>query len=82
MKKADEKREQAFKEYELEKKAKEDYRLSQMSEQERNKELQENEKYLKAKREIKMKHPGGHEQLADVWENTDHVLFLVFKKRI
>ncbi|KAI1725484.1 EF-hand domain pair domain-containing protein [Ditylenchus destructor] len=74
MNEIDEERKEKFKQYEMEKKAKEDHRLAQLSEEERLKELKENEEAKKRHDEHeKLKHPGGREQLEEVWEERDHM---------
>lgn len=74
MEKIDEERKKEFKEYEMKKKAEEDHKLAQMTPEERNKaakEIEETKKHHNEHEELK--HPGGREQLEEVWEERDHV---------
>ena len=74
MTKVDEERKQKFKEYEMQKKAEEDHKLAQMSEEEREKAKKEAEEAAKRHNQHEaLKHPGGKEQLEEVWEERDHV---------
>ncbi|KAL3112793.1 hypothetical protein niasHT_019767 [Heterodera trifolii] len=74
MNKMDEERKQKFKEYEMEKKAVEDHKLAQMGQDEREKEQKAIEGSKKRHREHEpMKHPGGKDQLEEVWEERDHM---------
>jgi hypothetical protein len=70
----DRQRKEQFKEYELKKKAEEDHRLAQLNAHDR---AEEQRKLEEAKqrhnKHDKLKHPGGREQLEEVWEETDHV---------
>uniref|UniRef100_A0A7E4UQP0 EF-hand domain-containing protein n=1 Tax=Panagrellus redivivus TaxID=6233 RepID=A0A7E4UQP0_PANRE len=74
MEEIDKRRREEFKEYELRKKAEEDHKRAQLDAEERRKYDAE----LKAKEERhndheKLKHPGGREQLEEVWEESDHM---------
>jgi len=72
MEKIDEERRERFKKYEMEKKAYEDHQLAQMSPEERQKALEEIEAKRKRHNEHeKVNHPGGREQLEEVWEERD-----------
>ncbi|PAV57299.1 hypothetical protein WR25_23263 [Diploscapter pachys] len=67
-------RKKDFKEYEMKKKAEEDHKLAQMDAQERERALKEAEEANKRHNEHeKLKHPGGREQLEEVWEEKDHM---------
>uniref|UniRef100_A0A914LL59 EF-hand domain-containing protein n=1 Tax=Meloidogyne incognita TaxID=6306 RepID=A0A914LL59_MELIC len=74
MEKIDEERKKEFKEYEMKKKAEEDHKLAQMTPEERNKAAKEIEEAKKHHNEHEeLKHPGGREQLEEVWEERDHM---------
>lgn len=74
MNKVDEERKQKFKEYEMQKKAEEDHKLAQMSPEERERAKKEAEEAQKRHNQHEpMLHPGGKEQLEEVWEDRDHV---------
>lgn len=74
MEKLDEERKKEFKEYEMKKKAEEDHKLAQMSPEERNKAVKEIEETKKHHNEHEeLKHPGGREQLEEVWEERDNM---------
>ena len=78
MEKLDEERKKQFKEYEMQKKAEEDHKLAQMAVEDRNKAMREIEEAEKQHNDHEeMKHPGGREQLEEVWEERDNV-FLFF----
>uniref|UniRef100_A0A915DMD9 EF-hand domain-containing protein n=1 Tax=Ditylenchus dipsaci TaxID=166011 RepID=A0A915DMD9_9BILA len=79
----DEKRKENFKKYELEKKAQEDHRLAQLSQEEREKAQREIEDAKQRHNQHeKLKHPGGREQLEEVgkrgiiWTNRISILKL------
>ena len=74
MEEMDRQRREEFKQYEMKKKAEEDHKLANMTPEERTK----TETEMKAADERhneheKLKHPGGREQLEEVWEESDHV---------
>ncbi|KAI6215256.1 EF-hand domain-containing protein [Aphelenchoides besseyi] len=70
----DRNRREQFKEYEMKKKAEEDHRLNQLPPKEREEELRKlDESKKRHKEHEKVKHPGGREQLEEVWEETDHM---------
>uniref|UniRef100_A0A183CKA1 EF-hand domain-containing protein n=1 Tax=Globodera pallida TaxID=36090 RepID=A0A183CKA1_GLOPA len=74
MNKIDEGRKQKFKEYEMEKKALEDHKLAEMSPEAREREKKELEGSKKRHQEHEpLKHPGGKDQLEEVWEERDHM---------
>lgn len=85
MDKIDQKRREEYKEYEMRKKAQEDHRLAQMSEDERKRTIQEiKEQEKRHSDHDQVKHPGlktiifkiflgGREQLEEVWEERDKV---------
>ncbi|KAF7639616.1 hypothetical protein Mgra_00000941 [Meloidogyne graminicola] len=74
MEKLDEERKKEFKEYEMQKKAEEDHKWAQMSMEERNKAIKEIEEAKKHHNDHEeLKHPGGREQLEEVWEERDHM---------
>ncbi|KAE9550285.1 hypothetical protein FO519_006499 [Halicephalobus sp. NKZ332] len=74
MEEIDRQRKEDFKEYEMQKKAEQDHKLANMSPDERVKAEAE----IKAAEERhgqheKLKHPGGRDQLEEVWEESDHM---------
>ena len=74
MEEMDKQRREDFKEYEMKKKAEQDHKLAGMTQEERAKAEEE----LKASEQRhneheKLKHPGGRDQLEEVWEESDHV---------
>ncbi|GMR61059.1 hypothetical protein PMAYCL1PPCAC_31254, partial [Pristionchus mayeri] len=74
MEEIDKQRAEQFKQYEMQKKAEEDHKLAQMPPQEREQakhEIEEKEK--RHNDHEKLKHPGGREQLEEVWEETDQM---------
>ncbi|KAI6177668.1 EF-hand domain-containing protein [Aphelenchoides bicaudatus] len=74
MEKIDEQRREQFKEYELKKKAEEDHKLAQMSPDQRAAEQHKLDESKKRHNEHeKVKHPGGRQQLEEVWEENDHM---------
>lgn len=74
MNKIDEERKQKFKEYEMKKKAEEDHKLAQMNPEEREKQKKEiDEAQKRHEQHEQLKHPGGKEQLEEVWEESDHM---------
>jgi hypothetical protein len=79
MDKVDEERRKQFKDYEMQKKAEQDHKLAQMSPEEREKALKEiKESKNRHDEHEKFKHPGGREQLEEVWEERDKVSIHVF----
>jgi hypothetical protein len=74
MEELDKERREEFKKYEMQKKAEEDHKLAQMTPEERDKAKAEIEAAEKRHNEHeKLKHPGGREQLEEVWEESDHM---------
>uniref|UniRef100_A0A914Z359 Nucleobindin n=1 Tax=Panagrolaimus superbus TaxID=310955 RepID=A0A914Z359_9BILA len=74
MEELDKERREEFKKYEMQKKAEEDHKLAQMTPEEREKAKVEIEASEKRHNEHeKLKHPGGREQLEEVWEESDHM---------
>uniref|UniRef100_A0A1I7ST02 EF-hand domain-containing protein n=1 Tax=Bursaphelenchus xylophilus TaxID=6326 RepID=A0A1I7ST02_BURXY len=74
MEEIDKQRKEKFKEYEMKKKAEEDHKLAKLPPDEREKEKQKIEDAQKRHKEHeKVKHPGGREQLEEVWEESDHM---------
>jgi len=74
MEEIDKQRKEQFKEYEMKKKAEEDHKLAQLPQDQRveeQKKLDESKKRHNAHE--KLKHPGGREQLEEVWEESDHM---------
>ncbi|VDN57007.1 unnamed protein product, partial [Dracunculus medinensis] len=69
----EEKRKEAYKNYEMEKKAKIDHKLKTMTPEERKEFETELEKQMQRKKEEELKHPGSHDQLVDVWEKEDQM---------
>lgn len=74
MEELDRQRREDFKKYEMQKKAEEDHKLAQMTPEEREKAKNEMEAAEKRHNDHeKLKHPGGRDQLEEVWEESDHV---------
>jgi hypothetical protein len=74
MEELDKERREDFKKYEMQKKEEEDHKLAQMTPEEREKAKAEIEASEKRHNEHeKLKHPGGREQLEEVWEESDHM---------
>lgn len=74
MEEIDKQRREQFKEYEMKKKAEEDHKLAQMQPDQRAEEQRKLEESKKRHNDHeKVKHPGGRQQLEEVWEETDHV---------
>jgi hypothetical protein len=74
MEELDKERREEFKRYEMQKQAEEDHKLAQMTPEEREKAKAEIDASEKRHNEHeKLKHPGGREQLEEVWEESDHM---------
>lgn len=74
MEEIDRQRREDFKEYEMKKKAEQDHKLAQMTPEERQKaEAEIKAAEQRHNQHEKLNHPGGREQLEEVWEESDHV---------
>lgn len=79
MEEMDKQRKEEFKQYEMKKKAEQDHKLAVMSPEERATAetlIAETEK--RHNNHEKLNHPGGREQLEEVWEEKDQVSFIIF----
>lgn len=74
MEEIDRQRKENFKQYEMKKQAEEDHKLAGLQPEQREQEKHKVEEAKKRHNEHEqLKHPGGREQLEEVWEEGDHV---------